>query len=109
MRRSNPRLDKLRGVLFLVAAILGGYLTSSAVQERVGSVHTPIDWFGGVLASLVGIAIDLGYRRGWGNGEGWQKYLGPGGGAFYYVPFWCLALAAFVASCVVFYEGGARW
>jgi hypothetical protein len=109
MRRSNPRLDNLRAVLFLVVAILGGYLTSNAIQERVGSIHTPVDWFGGALASLVGIAIDVEYRRRWGNGEGWRKYFGPGGGAFYYVPFWCLGLGAFVASCVVFYQGGARW
>jgi hypothetical protein len=109
MRHVNPRLDNVRGGLFLVAAILSGYLSSNAIQERIGYVHTQIDWLGGALASLVGIALDLGYRRQWGGGEGWRKYLGTGGGSIYYLPIWCLALGALVGSCIVFFQGGARW
>src|SRR5260221_5783000 len=100
MRRVNPRLDHLRGVLFLVAAILGGYLSSHAIQERIGDVHTQIDWLGGALASLVGMALDLGYRWRWGQDDGWRKYLGAGGGAVYHVPLWCIALATLVGSGV---------
>jgi hypothetical protein len=102
-------LDRLRAILFLVIAILVGFLSSNAIQERIGYVHAPIDWFGGALASLVGIALDLGYRWKWVEGAGWRKYVGPGGGAVYYVPFWCIATAALVGSCIVFFQGGARW
>jgi len=111
MRHVNSRLDNLRGVLFLVVAILTGYLSSNAIQERLGYVHTQIDWLGGAMASLVGLALDIGYRRRWGadDGDGWRKYFGTGGGAFHFVPFWCLALAGLVGSCVVFVQGGARW
>jgi hypothetical protein len=102
-------MDKLRALLFLVIAMVVGYLASNAIQERIGYVHTSVDWLGGMLASCVGMAVDLGYRWRWGINDGWRRYLGEGGGRVVYVPFWCIGLLALFASAGVFLRGGAAW
>ncbi len=84
-------------------------MASNVIQERVGSVHTSVDWLGGVLASCIGIAVDLGYRWRFGIDDGWRRYLGEGGGRLVYLPFWCIAILGLVASVAVYVQGGATW
>jgi hypothetical protein len=102
-------MDKLRALLFLVVALVGGFVASNAIQERAGHVHTSIDWLGGVLVSSIGVALDLGYRWRFGKNDGWRRYVGEGGAALLYVPFWSIATVGLVASLSVFFGGGARW
>jgi hypothetical protein len=101
-------LDRARGILFLVIAAISGYLMSNAIQERVGHVHTSVDWLGGTLTCSIGMALDLAYRYKWGLRDGASRYFLSGGGSIW-IPFWCLALIGLVASLGVFVSGGLTW
>jgi hypothetical protein len=102
-------MDKLRALLFLVIAMIAGYVASNFIQERMGYIHASVDWLGGMLASCIGIAVDIGYRWRWGHHDGWRRYLGEGGGVILSVPFWCFGLVGLVASIAVFVRAGATW